>query len=122
MCSAAFLATEHLRYRGSSQCLAIASRWLLPTLLHLQACCAIAKHAESTHSVPIVLHGSKWGLWSCVQIETPVAVVNKNVAQRSSRTRAATVKAAEDFARYLFTREVQEEFGNSGFRYVLITL
>ncbi|KAK9807334.1 hypothetical protein WJX73_002563 [Symbiochloris irregularis] len=51
-----------------------------------------------------------------VCIETPVAVVDKNVKQRSSRTRDATVEAAHAFTQYLFTPACQEHFSDSGFR------
>lgn len=53
----------------------------------------------------------------CMQVETPVAVVDKNVNQRSSRTRAVTIRAAHDFVAYLFSREAQEDFAASGFRH-----
>lgn len=51
-----------------------------------------------------------------VRVETPVAVVDKNVNQRSSRTRAATLKAAHAFTDYLFTLDAQQEFADCGFR------
>lgn len=56
-----------------------------------------------------------------VQVETPVAVVDKNVNQRSSRTRAATLKAAHAFTDYLFTLDAQQEFADCGFRSALLS-
>ena len=57
-------------------------------------------------------------VWTAVmpQVETPVAVVDKNVAQRSARTRAATIQAAHAFADYLYTPQAQQEFADCGFR------
>ncbi|KAK9821298.1 hypothetical protein WJX81_003983 [Elliptochloris bilobata] len=51
-----------------------------------------------------------------VRVQTPVAIVDKNVDQRSVRTRAATRAAAEAFVDYLFTPEAQADFVAVGFR------
>lgn len=52
-----------------------------------------------------------------MQVQTPVALVDKNVDRRSSKMRGATRAAAEAFLEFLFTPEAQEEFARWGFRY-----
>lgn len=47
-----------------------------------------------------------------LQIEFPVAIVDKNI----DRKRPATRAAAEAFVQYLFTTPAQQEFMDCGFR------
>ena len=47
-----------------------------------------------------------------MQIEFPVAIVDKNI----DRKKPATRKAAEAFIQYLFTTPAQQEFMDCGFR------
>ena len=56
-----------------------------------------------------------WGSRSS-QVQTPVALVDKNVDRRSSKMRGPTRAAAEAFLEYLFTPEAQAEFVACGFR------
>ncbi len=48
----------------------------------------------------------------CVQIEFPVAIVDKNIDRKKPETRVA----AEAFLQYLFTPTAQQEFMDCGFR------
>ena len=57
-----------------------------------------------------------------MQVQTPVALVDKNLDRRSSKMREPTRAAAEAFVQYLFTPEAQAEFAESGFRSGLFTL
>ena len=50
------------------------------------------------------------------QVQTPVALVDKNVDRRSSKMRGPTRAAAEAFLQYLFQPEAQAEFAENGFR------
>ena len=52
----------------------------------------------------------------CVQVQTPVALVDRNLDRRSSKMRGPTLAAAQAFVQYLFTPEAQAEFADSGFR------
>jgi sulfate transport system substrate-binding protein len=52
----------------------------------------------------------------CVQVQTPVALVDRNLDRRSSKMRGPTREAAEAFVQYLFTPEAQAEFADNGFR------
>lgn len=52
----------------------------------------------------------------CVQVQTPVALVDRNLDRRSSKMRGPTRAAAEAFVQYLFTPEAQAEFADNGFR------
>ena len=51
----------------------------------------------------------------CVQIEFPVAIVDKNIDRKKPETRVA----AEAFLQYLFTPTAQQEFMDCGFRSAL---
>ena len=55
-----------------------------------------------------------------LQVQTPVAVVDTNVQRRSSKTKAATIKAAHAFVDYLYSPGAQADFAAAGFRYVRI--
>ena len=55
-----------------------------------------------------------------LQVQTPVAVVDTNVQRRSSKTKAATIKAAHAFVDYLYSPGAQADFAAAGFRYVCI--
>ena len=54
------------------------------------------------------------------QVQTPVALVDKNVDRRSSKMRGPTRAAAEAFLHYLFQPEAQAEFAENGFRCTLL--
>ena len=51
-----------------------------------------------------------------MQVQTPVALVDRNVDRRSAKMRGPTRAAAEAFLRYLFQPEAQAEFAANGFR------
>lgn len=50
------------------------------------------------------------------QVQTPVALVDRNLDRRSSKMREPTRAAAEAFVQYLFSPDAQAEFAESGFR------
>ena len=52
-----------------------------------------------------------------LQVETPVALVDKNLERRPAGTREKTRSCAEAFLEYLFTPDAQKEFAGCGFRY-----
>ncbi len=52
-----------------------------------------------------------------MQVQTPVALVDKNLDRRSSKMREPTRAAAEAFVQYLFSPEAQAAFAESGFRF-----
>ncbi|EIE27484.1 periplasmic binding protein-like II, partial [Coccomyxa subellipsoidea C-169] len=54
-----------------------------------------------------------------VRVQTPVALVDKNVDRRSTKMRGPTRAAAEAFLEYLFTPEAQAEFVACGFRSIV---
>ena len=51
-----------------------------------------------------------------MQVETPVAIVTKNIERRPAHSREPTQACAEAFIQYLFTPEAQKEFAKCGFR------
>lgn len=53
----------------------------------------------------------------CWQIETPVALVDRNLDRRPPATREKTRACATAFVHYLFTPEAQREFAACGFRH-----
>ena len=53
-----------------------------------------------------------------MQVQTPVALVDRNLDRRSSKMHGPTRAAAEAFVQYLFSPEAQAEFADSGFRCV----
>ena len=55
-------------------------------------------------------------LSSAWQVETPVAIVDRNIDRRPANTREKTRRCAEAFVEYLFTPEAQKEFAGCGFR------
>lgn len=57
-------------------------------------------------------------LW-LAQVQTPVALVDRNVDRRSSKMRGPTRAAAEAFLEYLFLPEAQADFAENGFRRAL---
>ena len=61
-------------------------------------------HLESLNSLPI-------------QVETPVAVVDRNIDRRPAGVREKTRACANAFVEYLFTPEAQQDFAACGFRY-----
>lgn len=52
-----------------------------------------------------------------MQVETPVAIVDRNIDRRPANSREKTRSCAEAFVEYLFTPEAQKEFAACGFRY-----